>query len=742
LQSRRVSWFPGLAKNRQVLLILLPIFLLAYFVLVAIYHQKTEAYAIGEARKAALDALLTHRAVHRFVTETQRPEIYRLQAEGQIDKDYFSPKMMSFTYVARSIRELINQERQTAGLSAIYFKLAADNPRNPVNRADASESALLERMNRGEIREVREVVQQDGVRMLHVAIPIDRSSEACLKCHGDPKDAPAALLAAYGDEGGFHESPNSIRALISIRVPLAQPLREAGEIVNLVSAFTFLVMALIYGLVYFFVLRIDRQQQAVIAGTQAKSNFLATMSHEIRTPMNGILGMAQLLLAPGLGDGDRREYARTIFNSGQTLLALLNDILDFSKVEAGGFELESGVVDPGQIIGETRALFAAAACRKGLEIESAWSGPAQTYLGDRHRLQQMLSNLVGNAIKFTARGHVRIAACEIGRDERGAVLEFAVTDTGIGVPEEDQPRLFQVFSQADSSTTRQFGGTGLGLSIVRRLARLMGGDAGIESEAGRGSRFWFRVRVGLAAADAEKRQAARPAASGGRAEGAPGRLSGRVLVVEDNATNQKVVEAMLGKLGVSSVLATDGQQGVDAILRGDPADLVLMDLHMPTMDGYTATERIRRWEKEGGRPRRPIVALTADAFEADRQRCLAAGMDDFLTKPVGFDILAALLGRWLKADAGQTGAGVMTEAFKQVPDIPRIVALVNEIAPLLVHHKFDAIGRFQELEAAVAGTELAGEIAEIGGPLEKFDFGLALDRLRQTAAAHAWELGA
>ncbi|MBI4743001.1 MAG: DUF3365 domain-containing protein [Betaproteobacteria bacterium] len=725
-----------------MLLILLPIFLLAYFVLVAIYHQKTEAYAIGEARKAALDALLTHRAVHRFVTETQRPEIYRLQAEGQIDKDYFSPKMMSFTYVARSIRELINQERQAAGLSAIYFKLAADNPRNPVNRADASESALLERMNRGEIREVREVVEQDGVRMLHVAIPIDRSSEACLKCHGDPKDAPAELLAAYGDEGGFHESPNSIRALISIRVPLAQPLREAGDIVNLVSALTFLVMALIYGLVYFFVLRIDRQQQAVIAGTQAKSNFLATMSHEIRTPMNGILGMAQLLLAPGLTDGDRREYARTIFNSGQTLLALLNDILDFSKVEAGRFELESGVVDPGQIIGETRALFAAAAGRKGLEIESAWSGPAQTYLGDRHRLQQMLSNLVGNAIKFTARGHVRIAACEIGRDERAAVLEFAVTDTGIGVPEEDQPRLFQVFSQADSSTTRQFGGTGLGLSIVRRLARLMGGDAGIESEAGRGSRFWFRVRVGLAAADAEKRQAARPVSSGGRAEGAPGRLSGRVLVVEDNATNQKVVEAMLGKLGVSSVPATDGQQGVDAILRGEPVDLVLMDLHMPVMDGYAATERIRQWEKEGGRPRRPIVALTADAFEADRQRCLAAGMDDFLTKPVGFDILAELLGRWLKADAGNAGAGVAPAVFKRVPDIPRIVALANEIAPLLAHNKFDAIGRFQELEAAVAGTELAGEIAEIGGLLEKFNFDLALDRLRRIAAAHAWEFGA
>jgi hypothetical protein len=237
------SWFPVLPKNRQVLLILLPIFILAYVVLVAIFYQKTEAYAVNEAQKAALDALLSHRAVHRYVTETQRPEIYRLQGTGQLYKEYFSPKVMSFTYIARSVKELINKEREKVGLPRIYFKLAADNPRNPVNQADAFESALLARMNKGEVKEVREVVQQNGEPVLHVAVPIDRSSKGCLKCHGDPKDAPAELLALYGSERGFHESPNTIRALISIRVPLAPSIREANEMARLVSIIAFLVLS-------------------------------------------------------------------------------------------------------------------------------------------------------------------------------------------------------------------------------------------------------------------------------------------------------------------------------------------------------------------------------------------------------------------------------------------------------------------------------------------------------------------
>lgn len=261
----RVSWLPALPKNRQTLLVLLPIFIVAYVVLVSVYYQKTEVYAIAEAEKAALDTLLTHKAIHRYVTEVSRPEIYRLQNEGLLYKEYFSPKVMSFTFTARSIMGLINDEREKVGLLRMYFKLATDNPRNPVNQADAFESAILERMNRGEVNEVRQVVDQDGEATLHLAVPIDRSSRGCMKCHGDPEDAPAELVALYGNQRGFHEDPDKIRALISIRVPLSQTIGAANEVARILAIVSFSVMAAIYALVYFFILRIDREQQAVNA---------------------------------------------------------------------------------------------------------------------------------------------------------------------------------------------------------------------------------------------------------------------------------------------------------------------------------------------------------------------------------------------------------------------------------------------------------------------------------------------
>ncbi|MGI9132356.1 MAG: ATP-binding protein, partial [Rhodoferax sp.] len=286
--------------------------------------------------------------------------------------------------------------------------------------------------------------------------------------------------------------------------------------------------------------------EAARNATAAKNLFLATMSHEIRTPMNGILGMAQLLLQPHLQEDVREDYARTILSCGQSLLTLLNDILDLSKVEAGKFELESVPFLPRQLIGDITALVSETAKAKGLQILAHWHGaPDQCYRGDPHRLRQMLTNLVSNAVKFSETGSISVDAREVERDDVAALVELSVSDTGIGIAPERLQRLFQPYSQAESSTARQFGGSGLGLSIVRTLAQLMGGDVGVQSEVGKGSRFWFRVRLEYLAAGEVCRQADGLVDEDGPAGTRAAPMAGRVLLVEDNPINRKVAEAML-----------------------------------------------------------------------------------------------------------------------------------------------------------------------------------------------------
>lgn len=382
----------------------------------------------------------------------------------------------------------------------------------------------------------------------------------------------------------------------------------------------------------------------------AKSQFLANMSHEIRTPLNGVLGMAYLLQMPDIKDSERLDYARVITTSGNNLLTILNDILDLSKIEAGQIQLERRIFDPGQLMLETAALFAENANMKGLALDVSWHGkPHMRYCSDPVRISQMLANLVNNAIKFTPQGFVRIEARELESESASAetLLEFTVTDSGIGIPADKHDRLFKPFSQVDASTTRQYGGTGLGLSIVHNLARLLGGSAGFESQEGKGTKIWFRIRANPAnTGDASNLAINDTGISGEIPIRNASQQSGLILVVEDNAISRTVIVSLLENQGFRCEVVANGQEAVNAVIQGMQPSLVLMDCEMPVMNGYQATEKIRQWERENGKKHLPIIALTANAFEENRQRCLAAGMDDFLAKPVNMNLLVAMLNKW------------------------------------------------------------------------------------------------
>ena len=477
---------------------------------------------------------------------------------------------------------------------------------------------------------------------------------------------------------------------------------------------------------------LQQARQAAEAANLAKSQFLATMSHEVRTPMNGILGMAQVLSMPEVSQVERQDYARTILASGQTLLKLLNDILDLAKIEAGKVEFDSIEMTPTDILAQTQALFGVAASARGLQIESNWRGPTTRYRGDPHRLTQMLSNLVSNALKFTSQGSIRLEAREIANAASSPLLEFSVSDSGMGIASDKLGLLFQSFSQVDSSSSRQFGGTGLGLSIVRALARLMGGEAGVESKLGQGSRFWFRV----VAEPVVEASGASPASRTSDAAGAPSAAlyAGRVLLAEDNASHGRLIELLLGSLGIVVRAVSNGQQALDAIMQGESARVILMDLQMPLLDGYEATRRIRQWEQQNGQDPRVIIALTADAFEDDRQRCLDAGMGDVLTKPFSFERLKTVLAQWLPA-----GAAPLPRPSYAAIDVARVQALLRELEPMLEDLDFDAVARFRDLHNAVAGTELAAQLAPAVAALQSYQFDVVLHVLRQIMNTPTWQ---
>ena len=371
--------------------------------------------------------------------------------------------------------------------------------------------------------------------------------------------------------------------------------------------------------------------------TQAKSEFLAAMSHEVRTPLNSILGLTGLLTESQL-DREQRDYVETVRASATTMLTLINDILDFSKIEAGRLELEAIPFQPAALCVEVIDLLEFRAREKNLSVRlRKGAGSDACFLGDPGRIRQVILNLVSNAIKFTEAGEVEVRCQSTPLAGGQGELRFTVRDTGPGIPAATQAGLFQAFAQADRSTARRFGGTGLGLAISRQLVELMGGEIGLESDEGKGATFWVQLRL--------PRSANQPPIAPPREEEPVGeqRLDARVLLVEDNPVNQKVAILQLERLGCRVDLANNGLEAIDAYKRGE-FDVILMDCQMPVMDGYEATRMLRTLEMPGRRT--PIIALTAHAMKGDRDRCLAAGMDDYLAKPVDRRELARTLGRW------------------------------------------------------------------------------------------------
>jgi PAS domain S-box-containing protein len=489
-------------------------------------------------------------------------------------------------------------------------------------------------------------------------------------------------------------------------------------------------------------------RDAAMEASRLKSDFLATMSHEIRTPMNGVIGLNELLLRSEL-DSHQRRLAQGTQVAGHALLGLINDILDFSKIEAGQLELEKVRFEVRPVFDQVAEILAGAARDKGIDLTVLVDPCVPLELvGDPNRLGQILSNLMTNAVKFTSKGQVTVRASVAAGDVSTVTLRVEVVDTGIGVGDDQADRLFEPFSQADASTTRTFGGTGLGLAISRQLVSAIGGDIGVASKLGEGSTFWFTGRFAHAGTTTDK--GSRVAMT--QTDGGAAHRTGHLLVVEDNEINQLVALGLLEALGYSAEVAVNGAEAVQKASNG-AYDAVLMDLQMPVMDGFAATRHIRSEEPAGTRI--PIIAMTASAIEGEKERCLAAGMDDFLTKPVVTDRLEAVLRGYLGGPtplrgpaepppAPSTTVALDPSRIRELESMGgRAVELVDRAvrnfvtslpATLAELHGAVATGAHEELRALahrLRGSALnlgALRVAEVGFELEHLDDADMADR--------------
>jgi len=479
---------------------------------------------------------------------------------------------------------------------------------------------------------------------------------------------------------------------------------------------------------------IEAREQA-IEGSRLKSEFLASMSHEIRTPMNGVTGMLELLLEEQLTEQQRKRVSVAL-SSAQALLTIINDILDLSKIEAGKLDLVPEWTDVRALMDDVVGLLRPLAAEKGLQVESSCGGdvPARV-LADAGRLRQVLLNLAGNAVKFTDQGRVSIGVTIVSATRERVRLQCSVADTGIGIPAEQIPLVFDKFTQLEGAAARRANGSGLGLSICRKLIDLMGGTIQVSSQPGKGSRFWFDIEV--PSVSQEQHRVAPPSAPQASADVSRAR-GARVLLVEDNPVNRQFALAVLKSVGSVVTVAVDGSEAVRIASEAEH-DLILMDCQMPVMDGYEATRRIRA---NGNTT--PVIALTANAMEGDRDRCAAAGMDDYLAKPIRPDTLRAAVAakarrpveRSLEAEVGVDEA----EITARIGGDPELLA---DISRLFVTHSPEMLGALRAAAAAGNGPGMASAAHALKGSIGNFTQGRPFELARALEkTAEAGELTA
>lgn len=681
------------ARRRKFMVRYLGVLLFVLVITSGFYYLAYKR-VLERAEQNVENVILSQRGLHHYIHQIMHPEFFRAIDNGKIVKDYYSPVIFSSSYIVRNMHGLYNKELVKHGHPEIYYKLAAENPRNPVNKADQLEVELIRKFNADRtLQRYREVVTIDGKKYIYVAIPYKENQKTCLRCHGKRTDAPLGLQALYPGEGGFNEKEGQIRAIESIRAPID----DAYQTLHTLLAATVATALAILGLYWFTTklrsevevkteslqselqarqkaelllqdelvahketeneLRVQAaqleeeiaerqktQEELIVAkdmaeaANMAKTQFLANMSHELRTPLNGVVGMAQLIAMTGVTQ-EQQEYLETLQFSAGNLVALINDILDITRIEAGQFQIQQAEYSLRSCIDEVVAIQQTAANAKGLSIQTCIADTVPDLLfGDHLRVMQVLSNLLTNAIKFTERGGVRFDVTIREQHDSIILLDIAVTDTGIGIEHSKLGYIFNMFTQADESNTRRHGGAGLGLAICSRLAELMGGSITVESKPGKGSTFHLLLPCTVRSRPNKVRDDGVVAAVAGPI-GDPKRT---VLIAEDNTANSSYARKLMEKLGYQVTLATNGHEALNAWEK-QPFDLILMDIQMPGMNGDEVVKQIRL--REGSERHVPIIAVTAHALLGDQERLMEAGCDGYVAKPFFIETLAAEIRR-------------------------------------------------------------------------------------------------